>query len=741
MADFVILSTADWDHPLWTNKQHVAVSLAASGHRVLYVDSLGLRAPRVGAVDRGRILRRLGRVLRPPRYVREGVWVWSPFVLPGGTSGIALRFNSKALALGLEFARKWLGFQSPIIWTYNPLTLRYLSLETFSGSVYHCVDRIQAQPGMPAEKISASENQLCRSVDVVFTTSPDLQADLERFNPHTHFFGNVADQKHFAQALLGNLPCPSLLNDFDRPRLLFIGAIDAYKLHLPMLEILVSRTPQWNYVFVGPVGETDQGTDISELRAFSNVHLVGAKPYGELPAWLAHCDVTLLPLRHNNYTRHMFPMKFFEYLASGLPVVATAIPALRPHAAAAILCEPEPSSFEAGISSALASGGPSVKERLALAAAHTYEARTAAMLSVLNEIGILRDAVASDAAYGGSNVLVRIFPSYWPEWLLSKLTILLVVGLERIGFHGRAFEILRAFRRRWPRNIPVLRALAIRFVKQGDFDAALEVMEDLWVNNGQIDTLKTLLFRRDSRPENPQKQIALFETLSRSLHLPMTYRCYSSVVLAYRILKSCDQARMRETTVALEVFVRQLESDPGTRICRQANRTNRAKLLISCYMTLTYLYLELGDRKDLAAIGRRASSFMDSFNLNMINRGTSYRLTRNLMRCLLIDVLEAWRLGDQSLYYQARQRLARVEEYCHLSIHDNNNAREDHRGFAKALIKEVDSLERLIISPQRESQHIHELLRLMIKNKDPSLDGVLPLFPDYLLTSMDEVTR
>jgi len=126
MADFVVLATADWDHPLWTNKQHVAISLAAAGHRVLYVESLGLRSPRVGGTDRARILRRLGRVLRPPRRVRDGVWVWSPFVLPGGTSGLALRFNSKALALGLEFARKWLGFHNPILWTYNPLTLRYL---------------------------------------------------------------------------------------------------------------------------------------------------------------------------------------------------------------------------------------------------------------------------------------------------------------------------------------------------------------------------------------------------------------------------------------------------------------------------------------------------------------------------------------------------------------------------------------------------------------------------------------
>ena len=71
MADVIVLATADWDHPLWTNKQHTAVSLAALGHRVLYVESLGLRPPRKGAADLPRMLKRLRRVLRWPRRVQK----------------------------------------------------------------------------------------------------------------------------------------------------------------------------------------------------------------------------------------------------------------------------------------------------------------------------------------------------------------------------------------------------------------------------------------------------------------------------------------------------------------------------------------------------------------------------------------------------------------------------------------------------------------------------------------------
>ena len=93
MADIVLLSTADWDHPLWTNKQHVACALAAEGERVLYVESLGLRSVQVKSQDFRRILRRLFLGLRFLRSVRPGIWVLSPLVLPGGSHGLALRLN------------------------------------------------------------------------------------------------------------------------------------------------------------------------------------------------------------------------------------------------------------------------------------------------------------------------------------------------------------------------------------------------------------------------------------------------------------------------------------------------------------------------------------------------------------------------------------------------------------------------------------------------------------------------
>ena len=393
MADFVVLATADWDHPLWTNKQHTALTLAAAGHRVLYVESLGIRPPRAGASDRTRIVRRLRRMLQLPRQRRERLWVWSPPVLPGGHSGGALCFNRRVLQAGLLLARSWLGFTNPILWTYNPLTSRYLDPEGFAGSVYHCVDRIQDQPGMPVARIEASEQALSKAVDVVFATSPQLQLSHRRWNPHTLLFGNVADHAHFSRARLrdtaGPLCCPERLQGVDRPRLIFMGAIDAYKLDLGLLLQLAQRNSAWRFVLIGPVGECDPATDVAGLLGCPNVEMVGPVAYGDLPNWLAHGDVALLPLQLNGYTRHMFPMKFFEYLSSGLPVVATEIPALEAHADVALLCPPAVEAFERAIEAALAGAGPSLEQRLERAATQTYEARTSSMLSYLERVGLL----------------------------------------------------------------------------------------------------------------------------------------------------------------------------------------------------------------------------------------------------------------------------------------------------------------------------------------------------------------
>ena len=383
LRDVVILSTADWDNPFWTNKQYMAVELARRGFRVLYVESVGLRRPTLNSRDVGRILRRLWRCARAPRKARENLWVWSPLVLPVHGLGWARGVNRFLFRSGLQFWMKWLHVRPEIMWTYNPLTVELLSLSKFGVVIYHCVDEMKAVPGMPVEVVVRAEHELVRCADVIFTTAPRLAEDRRRLNSNTYYHGNVADYDHFSKALDPLTKIPDDLVAIPEPRLGFVGAVSGYKVDFALLRKLAEAHPEWSIVLIGKIGEGDPWTDVSELRGLRNLHLLGPRPYSELPCYLRGVQVALLPNLLNEYTASMFPMKFFEYLAAGLPVVSVNLPALRDHSDVALVTS-TPDEFICAVEAALAKRGPSLEARLSRAQRNTYASRTELMLEILH---------------------------------------------------------------------------------------------------------------------------------------------------------------------------------------------------------------------------------------------------------------------------------------------------------------------------------------------------------------------
>jgi glycosyltransferase involved in cell wall biosynthesis len=295
---------------------------------------------------------------------------------------MARAFNRRALTAALRARMRRLGFDRPLLWTYNPMTTRLLDLDAFQGVVYHCVDDIAAQPGMPADVLAAAEQELARCADIVFATSPTLAESRRHWNANTHFLPNVADYDHFASALDDETAVPDDLARIPRPRLGFIGAISGYKVDFELIRHVAGQRPGWSIVLIGKVGEGDPWTDLTSLDGLPNVYRLGPRPYAELPACLKGIDVALLPSRRNEYTASMFPMKFFEYLAAGRPVVAVELPALEPHRDVAhLVCTPD--AFVNAIDDALAGRGPPTEAGRQRAAEHTWDTRTRSMLTLI----------------------------------------------------------------------------------------------------------------------------------------------------------------------------------------------------------------------------------------------------------------------------------------------------------------------------------------------------------------------
>lgn len=393
MFDIVLLSTADWDNPFWTNKQHVACELARTGHRVLYVESLGLRRPSASAQDMGRLWRRLKRGLKRPREVRPNLWVWSPLVVPLQRFALVRGLNQLLVRGGLKLWSMVLGLKPTLLWTYNPMTVRFVKLASYPHTVYHCVDEIKAQPGMPVQEIERAEGELMAQVGLCFVTAEHLLETRRLQNPRTYYFPNVAEFDHFAAARSAELPIPADLAALPGPRIGFVGAISGYKVDFPLLRRMAEAHPEWSIVLIGKVGEGDPWTDVSTLQDLKNLHFVGPRSYAELPAYLKGFDVAILPSMINEYTRGMFPMKFFEYLAAGRPVVSTQLHALKAYGHVACLAD-DHVAFIAGVEQALASQVAPLEARLDAARDQTYERRTARMMALLAQ----PQAAATEAA-------------------------------------------------------------------------------------------------------------------------------------------------------------------------------------------------------------------------------------------------------------------------------------------------------------------------------------------------------
>lgn len=321
----VCVGFADWEAELWTNQHHLMSRLARS-NRVLFVESLGLRRPTIAGRDVRRMLRRLRRSVSGARPV-DGLHVLSPLVLPFHGVAAASAVNRRVLPAIVGRAMRRLALPEDVLWAYVPQAEVLLATVRPRLVVYHCVDDIAAQRGIDAAGFRAAEERFVRRADLVLASSAPLVERMRELGANVLYAPNVADHELFSQALAPGPVDPGVAA-LPRPRLLFTGAVVEKKLDFGLLAELARLRPNWSIALVGPVGVGDPHTDTRALEALPNLHLLGPRAHGRLPEVLRGGDVGLIPYALNELTRSVFPMKVYEYLAAGLPVVSTALPSL-----------------------------------------------------------------------------------------------------------------------------------------------------------------------------------------------------------------------------------------------------------------------------------------------------------------------------------------------------------------------------------------------------------------------------
>lgn len=306
-----------------TSKHHL-MRLLAERTDVLWVESSGMRRPTTtSAADWRRIFRKIRKISGGTRPGAPGLTVLSPPALPFPTSPFARAVNARLYRGAVRRALRPMARGSdPILWVYTPTVARYLDLLPGRGLVYHCVDRWWAFNDYDTDEMLRCHEILCRRADHVFASSRELEQDCLKFTDRASYAPHGVDWDHFRQAVAAPQPRPADLPDTGRPVAGFVGLIDDW-IDLELLAGVARANPQADVVIIGA-----SRVPMDSLAALPNVRLLGRKPFAELPAYLARCDVALIPFKLNELTRAVNPIKLREYLSAGVPVVTTALPEL-----------------------------------------------------------------------------------------------------------------------------------------------------------------------------------------------------------------------------------------------------------------------------------------------------------------------------------------------------------------------------------------------------------------------------
>jgi glycosyltransferase involved in cell wall biosynthesis len=393
----VCFSSQDWGDRMWTNKQHI-MSRLAKRHRVVHMD-FGISSPFTFAARA--LSRRPAELFNPRRLWSDGIvqqkaernlYLGSSW----GPPGLELLPQDNAVRCHFTYDEKvriageWLKRESitdAIIWVYHPGFGDSVLRLPRKLLVYDCVDEYTAFPAYKNSKewIAGRERALCQNADLVFCTAPALYERKRVLNPEgTHYVHNVGDADHFKRALDEHTRVPPEIAALPKPVIGFVGAVSNYKLNIDWLLELARTRPNYHLCLIGPIGVSDPSTNVSALKALPNVHVIGTRDYDVLPEYMKGFDVAVIPYRLNEYTESVFPIKFFEYLATGKPVVVSRLPALQGFLESVRVAD-DAASFVEQCDQALASEGAGSAERVALAEANSWSKRVSDLMALIEK--------------------------------------------------------------------------------------------------------------------------------------------------------------------------------------------------------------------------------------------------------------------------------------------------------------------------------------------------------------------
>jgi len=318
--DIICTSSHYWNEA-WFRKQHFMSRLARQ-NRILYVE------PSFPMVRERPHQHARNRWLAPMLYqATENLWrLQPPRKLPKWTYPWVTRINYYWYGRLIARAAQSLNFRDVLLWVYVSQYASALDVIPHRQLIFDlCDDYVAYNQGQPY--IEAYTRECLRTLfdraNVVVTTTETLRDKYRAMRGDMIVIPNGVDYARFENALK-TATVPEDIAKLPRPIIGFIGVLFSF-LDYARLRETILKMPHASFVFVGR-GEYTPG--VNYLHDLANVYLLGNRPTDMIPAYVQSFDVCISPFKHDEVSRHVSPLKVYEYLACGKPVVSTPMEAL-----------------------------------------------------------------------------------------------------------------------------------------------------------------------------------------------------------------------------------------------------------------------------------------------------------------------------------------------------------------------------------------------------------------------------
>jgi glycosyltransferase involved in cell wall biosynthesis len=309
-------------------------------------------------------------------------WLYEPVLLPKRGGGLVARLNRGLFLSGLRHGLERRGLQPDWIWIGHPDQVDLVDAWPGVPVVYDCMDEWAEFPG--AAGTATREERLLDRAALVFASSAPLLERLARRHRSVHLVPNGVEFDHFAQALERRRPG---LVAGAPPIAITVGTFGSW-VDYDLIAALARARPDWRFRLVGPVEVPPD----SGAPAAPNLEWLGRRPYDEIPALLAEADVAFLPFRRDRLTTGVDPIKAYEFLAGGLPIVAPPLPELAKFGAG-VRTAASPEEFVRELDAARSDAArPGARAALSAGVAgHSWSVRAALVVALLREAALPAD--------------------------------------------------------------------------------------------------------------------------------------------------------------------------------------------------------------------------------------------------------------------------------------------------------------------------------------------------------------